>query len=322
MDFDLLNKLIYLTDKSPSFLIRYNGRQDAPLTNTVMQSRRLLTREKFFSVRSDTNPNPFPEHTHDYVEIVFMYKGSKTNIVNGETVILNQGDILFLSQNCRHENLASTTYDAAVNFIVLPQFFERVLELLGSEETMIHRFIVDCLHGKNGKSSYLHFKTGEIQPICNLVDNLIWNYVYNTPNQYSIAETTMGLLLLQLLNHTDSINYNGDETNLIFNVLNYIETHFADGSLRELSELLYYDFNTLSRRIKKLSGKNYTELVQEKRLSQACVLLTTTNFDIAKISQLIGYENISYFHKLFKNAYGISPKKYRTQAQKQDFECK
>lgn len=316
MDIDLLNKLIYLTDAAPSFFMRNNGTRNTTLNHPIMQSRRLLKKENVFGIRSDTNPYPFPEHTHDYIEIVFMYKGTKTNLVNGETVVLNQGDILFLSQNCRHENLASTAYDAAVNFIVLPQFFERVLELLGPEETKLQRFIVQCLRGDMRKASYLHFKIGEITPVYNLVDNLIWNYVYNTPNQYSIAETTMGLLFMQLLNHIDSISYNGDDSGLIFHVLNYIEAHFADGSLKDLSELLYYDFNALSRQIKRLSGKTYTELVQEKRLAQACFMLTSTDFDIEEISRLVGYENISYFHRLFRDNYGTSPKKYRTQLKK------
>jgi YesN/AraC family two-component response regulator len=94
-------------------------------------------------------------------------------------------------------------------------------------------------------------------------------------------------------------------------VLKYIEAHFANGSLTELSQMLFYDFNALSKQIKKLTGKTYTELVQEKRMSHACFLFESSNLGVSEISQLTGYENISYFHRVFRKFYGMSPKKYR-----------
>ena len=82
---------------------------------------------------------------------------------------------------------------------------------------------------------------------------------------------------------------------------------------RELAEELHYDFYTLSRMIRRLTGKNYTELVQNKRLTQAAYLLETTGLSVADIGERVGYENMSYFHRIFKERYGISPKKYRVE---------
>ena len=42
---------------------------------------------------------------------------------------------------------------------------------------------------------------------------------------------------------------------------------------------------TLSRLIRRLTGKNYTELVQNKRLTQAAYLLETTGLSVADISE-------------------------------------
>lgn len=304
---ELIERLIRHTWENPSLLLE--GKDEAE--RIIVEGGRLMKKEKLIAVRADTNTSHFPEHSHDYVEVVYMYSGTKTNIINGETVALGKGDILFLSQNCRQENLPSTDNDIAVNFIVLPHFFERALEMLGSEETLLHSFIIQCLRGDNGKSSYLHFRASEVQPVQNLVENLIWNLLEDRPEQRNINETTMGLLLLHLLDNIDDLDYSGDGNSLVFQVLKYIEAHFADGSLTELSQLLFYDFNTLSKQIKKLTGKTYTDLVQEKRISQACFLLKSTNMGVAEISQVVGYENISYFHRIFRKSQGVSPKKYR-----------
>lgn len=277
----------------------------------IVEGERALEKERLIAVRPDLGNNYVPEHSHDYVEIIYMFRGRKTNVVNGETVELSEGDMLFLSQNCMHENMPSGDDDISVNFIVLPHFFERSLEMLGEEETLLHRFIVQCLRGENGKANYLHFKVADVLSVRYLTRTLIWNIINDEPNRRKINETTMGLLLLQLLNHTDDLNYSNDGSGVIIHVLKYIDAHFADGSLSELAQSLFYDFNALSKQIKRVTGKTYTELVQEKRLSQACILLTTTDIGVAEISRLVGYENISYFHRIFFKTYGISPRNYR-----------
>ena len=306
---DLLEKLIEKTKDSRSLI--HKGGLALYSGDKKIEGERALEKERLIAVRPDLGNNHVPEHSHDYVEIIYMYRGSKTNMVNGETVELNEGEMLFLSQNCRHENMPSGDDDISVNFIVLPHFFERSLEMLGEEETLLHRFIVQCLRGESGKASYLHFKTADVLPVRYLTQTLIWTLINDEPNPRKINETTMGLLLLQLLNHTDGLNYSNDGSGVIIHVLKYIDAHFADGSLSELADSLFYDFNALSKQIKRVTGKTYTELVQEKRLSQACVLLTTTDIGVAEVSRLVGYENISYFHRLFFKTYGMSPKNYR-----------
>lgn len=51
-----------------------------------------------------------------------MCQGTTTHIVNGNQVVLEQGDLLFLNQNAVQEILPAGEYDIAVNFIVLPEF--------------------------------------------------------------------------------------------------------------------------------------------------------------------------------------------------------
>ena len=86
-----------------------------------------------------------------------------------------------------------------------------------------------------------------------------------------------------------------------------------DGELQELAKQLHYDLYWLSREIRKRTGQTYTELLQTKRLSQAGYLLSHTAMPVMDVALAVGYENISYFHRIFKKRYGISPKQYRNQ---------
>lgn len=277
----------------------------------VINSHKLLSEGKLITVRHHTRFIHFPEHRHDYVEVVYMCSGETTHIVNGKKIILKQGELLFLSQSVTHEVCRAEETDIAVNFIVLPDFFTSSIAFIGEEETPLRRFLIDCLCGQNTGPRYLHFCISEEKPIQNLIENLLWSLLRETPNKRKTSQMTMTLLFLQLLGHTEKLVTDGQEESAVLRMLRYVETNYRGGSLTELSEKLYYDVSWLSREIKRQTGKTYTQIVQEKRLAQAAFLLKNTDRNVSDISIAVGYENISYFHRIFTAAYGKSPKKYR-----------
>jgi len=245
--------------------------------------------------------------------VVYMCAGKTTHIVDGRQIKLEQGDLLFLSQSIHHEVCKAGEGDVAVNFIILPDFFATTLTAIGEEETPLRKFLVDCLCGQNTGLGYLHFHVSGIQPIQNLAENLLWILLQDTPNKQKMSQMTMALLFLQLMGHTETLRSGDQENAAVFQVLRYVETDYAHGSFAEITEKLHYDASWLSREIKRKTGKTYTQLVQEKRLAQAAFLLKNTDRKVADISVAVGYENISYFHRIFADSYGKSPKHYRMQ---------
>ena len=309
---EILEKLMPINDEEKNLISGGDIERSLYMDgDNVVNGKKMISAGKLITVRAHPRFAYFPEHMHDYIEVVYMCCGSTTHIVDGERIELKEGNLLFLSQNIRQEILPTQMNDIAINFIILPEFFDTVLQMIGTDETPLRRFIVECLKGKGSNAKYLHFEVSDILPIQNLVENLIWTLIYETPNKRQINQITMGLLILQLINHTDRLGARNEEERMIVQVLRYIEENYRDGSLGELSELLHYDMCTLSREIKRKSGKNYKELVQEKRISHACFLLKNTDLNVEEVAAKIGYDNISYFHRLFRKMTGVSPKKYR-----------
>lgn len=279
----------------------------------IINAKKLLAAGKLITIRPHTRFIHFPEHTHDYVEVVYMCAGKTKHIVNGRQIELEQGDLLFLSQSATHEVCRAEEKDLAVNFIVLPDFFDTTLTAIGDEETPLRRFLVDCLCGQNTGPGFLHFDVSGVKPIQNLVENLLWTLLQETPNKRKMSQMTMVLLFLQLTGHTETLRNDDQENAAVIRALRYIEANYVHGSFAELTGQLHYDASWLSREIKRKTGKTYTQLVQEKRLAQAAFLLKNTDRNVADISVAVGYENISYFHRIFGEAYGKSPKHYRVQ---------
>lgn len=311
---EILNELMSITDEEKAILD--GGEVDKSIYTThggnVIRHKKLLSDGQLIRVRTHTRFVHFPEHTHDYIEAVYMCAGETTHIINGNAVKLREGELLFFGQNARQEILPASEGDIAVNFIIQPSFFDKTLEMLGAEETPIKKFLLSSLFGKENQS-YLHFKVAEVLPVQNLVENLIWTLINNTSNKRNINQTTMGLLFMQLLNHTDKLVYENREDAAIMEILRYIEGNYKDGSLTAAAKLLHYDFYWLSHEIKNRTGKTYTEHMQEKRLSQASFLLKNTTLSVEEIAIAIGYENKSYFHRIFTKKFETTPKKYRKQ---------
>ncbi|MFI3214762.1 MAG: AraC family transcriptional regulator [Eubacteriales bacterium] len=317
MNETLLDKLKVITPEEQMILDGNMNIQKSLYSNSdefIIDSNHMLATGKLIDIRPHTRFVHFPTHTHNYIEIIYMCSGSTTHIVNGDTKIpLKTGQLLFLNQHASQEILPAGENDIAINFIILPQFFDRCFALF-SDENVLRDFLLDALKNNNGVGTYLHFEVQDILPIQNLIENLIWSLMNSQPNKRNINQTTMGLLFLQLMNHTDKINQNDPthyEQNLFFAILKYVEEHYVDASLEELSAILKQPTYFLSKLIKKHSSSTFKNLLQTKRLNQSVYLLSTTTIPVEEIITLVGYDNTSYFHKIFKERFGMTPKRYR-----------
>ena len=124
---------------------------------TEVDAAKLLEAGKLIQVRPHTRFIHFPAHTHNYIEVIYMYCGSTQHKIDGVSIELLQGELIFLNQNAVQEIAPAGIDDIAVNFIVLPEFFDYALTMMGEEENLVRNFVIDCLRGKKESSSFLHF---------------------------------------------------------------------------------------------------------------------------------------------------------------------
>lgn len=321
MDHYLLEQLQRITEEEQHILDGNADVEKSLYSSTkdfVIDSRKMLEKGKLIDIRPHTRFVHFPKHRHNYVEIIYMCTGQTTHMINGVSqIVLKQGELLFLNQNAYQEIEPASLSDIAINFMILPEFFDMAFSMMG-EENALRTFLVGTLRQDTSISDYLHFQVSDILPIQNLIENMVWSLVHQQVNKRFINQTTMGLLLLQLLNHTDKINQNDPkqyEQNLIFTVLRYIEENYRNATLTELAEQANLPVYQLSKIVKQGSGFTFKELLKTKKLNQAAFLLTTTKLPVEHIILAVGYDNTSYFHRIFLEHYHQTPKKYRLEYQ-------
>lgn len=321
MNASLLEKISRITPEEQAILngstqidrsLYYSGNADE------IDSSRVLKNGKLIDVRLHTRFIHFPKHTHNYVELVYMAQGSTTHIIDGETIRLQQGDLLFLNQHATQEIYPAGEKDIAINFMILPRFFDEPFTLL-EEDSSLKDFLISCLRDHNQGSNYLYFKARNIIPVQDLMEILIYNLVEEEPKRRSINQMTMSLLFLSLINHSENISVSNVsyDKDLTLQVLTYIENDYPEATLSLFAQKKKLDVYTISRIIRKETGYTFKQLLERKRLSQACFLLKNTPLTITEISSAIGYENESFFYRLFYKNLQMTPRQYRLEASRQ-----
>lgn len=280
----------------------------------TIDSKKMLQKGQLLDIRTHTRFISFPQHKHNYIEIMYMCSGKTTHIINDTTtIILEKGDLLFLNQYSYHEIEEAKEEDIGINFIILPEFFDEVLPMI-SKDNVLSDFLVNTLRQNTTKATYLHFKVADVLPVQNLIENMIWSILHKQYYQNPFIQTTMGLLFMQLVNQTNRIDYNGDKQQvnaIVMKVLHYIEAHYKEASLTDLANEMNLSVSNISRIIKSNTGCTFKELLQNKRFQQAIHLLLATTLPVTDIIYRVGYDNTSYFHRMFRQKYAMSPKDYR-----------
>lgn len=125
--------------------------------------------------------------------------------------------------------------------------------------------------------------------------------------------------LISFIQRECSYSYLPSETyKKIEPAIQYIEAHAFDDEqfdykhLSELCGISYSYLRTLFAKKYKMSPQYY---VQHLRLLHACDLLATGLYNVTNVSEMSGFQSLSYFSRAFKNKFGVSPNEYSSHIQ-------
>lgn len=103
------------------------------------------------------------------------------------------------------------------------------------------------------------------------------------------------------------------EDSTIFLIKEYIAKHYSDETLsvREISEHVFLSASYVCTYFKNETGQTLNQYLTDYRIEKAKQLLSDPRYQIADISDKVGYSNGNYFGKSFKKLVGLSPSEYR-----------
>ncbi|MEB3212392.1 MAG: AraC family transcriptional regulator [Leptolyngbyaceae bacterium] len=99
---------------------------------------------------------------------------------------------------------------------------------------------------------------------------------------------------------------------LLVEVFDFIEQHFSKSiSLADIAKAMNRSPSYLSASVRKLTGRTILEWIRERRMTEARRLLLETNDDIVQIAEAIGYQEVTYFIRQFRQFHRETPQAWR-----------
>jgi AraC family L-rhamnose operon regulatory protein RhaS len=220
---------------------------------------------------------------------------------------------LILKPGVTHSINAAGYDDIAVHFQILPEFLQYPIDML-KDDTILKRYLMGSMNDSSTQVEYLHYHLQDHPEAKNLLENMILTLYKQRPNTQLILQATVGTLFLELTNLTYKVTVGSPssyEQEIVMNAMAYIDEHYSTATLEEYAKMAGQPPYFISRLMKKYSPYTFTAYLQRKRLIHAVHLLTSTSIPIEEIISRVGYDNSSYFHRLFKKEYGTTPRQYR-----------
>ncbi|WP_041139449.1 AraC family transcriptional regulator [Beduini massiliensis] len=316
---EILEDLIQLTKEEKDNLAGVQSVDRSIFLNdssNIIDYHKLLSDDQSFTIRRHTRFQEYPSHRHNYLEFMYVYSGEMTHIIHDQKITIREGELLLLNQNIEHSILYTKEKDIIFNLIIKTDFLVFMASLI-EEESELFSFLFEALYSNKNDGEYLLFKAAHNKHVKTIIEDLIQHVYEPAFNQSLILKLTMGLLLTELMNHPEDIEaYTGNSYEKILSgsILKYIDLHYQEGSLSQLAKNLHQPDYKICKIIKKHTGFTFKQLVQKVRLQHAVRLLKTTHLPIVEIMEKVGYDNITYFYKIFKDTYHRTPKQYREHA--------
>ena len=107
----------------------------------------------------------------------------------------------------------------------------------------------------------------------------------------------------------DELELTSLDDSFLRKVFKTIETHLDDSSLsvEKLSNQVGFSRGQLHRKLKALLNTSPNQLIAEIRLNKAKTMLQNKTGSVSEVAYSVGYSNLSYFSKSFKEKFGQSP---------------
>ncbi|OTQ79751.1 HTH-type transcriptional activator RhaS [Gilliamella apis] len=266
----------------------------------------MLLDKDFFS-SSDQNiaieprtPQPvYPEHTHNFNEIVIVTSGYGKHILNGRLFDLYPGMMFYIKASDCHlyENvddlhLTNILFRDPENF----HFINGINQLIPNPDPIQSHYFFD-------KKSY--------ENIQSIIKQL-------TPNQSNAIQESLFLQLLLIFNNNLYVNQgSGSYDNRVKQLLRWLQINFKEPiNWAQLTEQFSLSLRSFHRHIKNEIGITPQKYLIKLRLANAYTQLIYSNKSITTIAQECGFNDSAYFSTCFKQEFTFSPQTLRNNPDK------
>lgn len=266
-----------------------------------------LGNAEFLSIK-DASESPL--HIHGVHEFQYIHSGVLHEMIDEEKMLdVEEKHVLFIPPNILHRNSAGTCRRLAMA-ITMQQINSK------TETDDFSEFAYYCeMMGKVREP--VVFKDAEILTCAEQLVNMS-----DTSQNIHKKKLLLARLFIRLAECVNSLSASsepkypiqkgGNDDRQYYLIEQYINTKYAQKtSTDEIAELLHVSRRQADRIVKRIFGKTYAALIQERRMSIAQTMILKTDISCTQIAEKIGYSTYTGFYAAFKEYFKCTPEKMR-----------
>ena len=275
----------------------------------VYKTEALIEKGKSIHVFQGDRPTS-DMHTHDFIEIIYIFSGKGTETIDGMEYKVERGDLLFINYGSTH----SFDFVGEVKYINICFSPETVGDTIITSENAFSLLSLTAFNEMRSDSSggKLSFFGDERRAVEEILRFMLDEYRTKAYAWDTVMENYLNILITYMLRKTET-GVHREELGEVWRELSeYIDKNLNSKlTLSALAGKCFYNPSYFSRIFKEKFGMSLVEYVTRKRLDNAVTLLSESNYSVDEISEMSGFSDRSSFYHAFSKYLGGSPSDYR-----------
>lgn len=298
---------------------RYQFPTYTPEQSFPLDAGQILTRkQEEFSVKIHYIDTAVYFHKHDFIELIYVYKGRCTHYIEdiAHKIVLEENELILVNQNVVHAIGKTAKEDVILKMVLPPSFLRKDFTYFYSESPIVSDFFLTALQAKNTYYGYMVFRNKHENHVKEYMEKILVEYFEQKPFYQYVVKSQLSLMLIEWMRKDLA-----GEAELrpltvgqlpVSDILSDIERHCDWISLQLLAEKYGYNESYLSRRIRQATGQSFRQLLTENRCKRAVSLLMESGLSVEDVAKQCGYDNVNNLYRLLKRQTGKSPVEIRT----------
>ncbi|NBD23347.1 AraC family transcriptional regulator [Paenibacillus glycinis] len=263
------------------------------------------------------------EHGHEFVELVFVVRGIGVHLFQGSPYEIQAGDVFIINPGETHAYAVEPGEQMEiVNCLFMPSFIpDALLTELEITNSMDYFYVHPFLTHEVRFNHRLNLHGQEAAHVLTLLESMIREMnARSTGHKTIIRLQLIELLVLlsryytlmpQTRSHPSPRQLDREMT--AKRIHGYLERNYEKKiTLQSLSALFNSSIRQLNRLMREEYDRSVFEVLHEIRIERAKHLLMETDEKVIVVATMVGYEDQSFFNRLFVRHVGCSPSRFRS----------
>lgn len=254
-----------------------------------------------------------PFHRQDFFFINYAYENNYQALSEKyNNLITIKEDECYIGQPYSGYALRADSEEDVVIIGVLirkDSFFREYLPTVYTDSELF-RFFIDPQTNKFS-DEFIHLPFTKDHAIRSILELMITEYADRREDTQRILKSLLQTLLFEIARRYRIEKAGTAAKSLTEQILDYMGDHSDVVTLKDIAAHFHYHPNYISALLHRETGRKFTEILLEKRMERAVLLMKNTTLSIEEIAVMLGYSNHSNFYKAFKVYYGVTPREYK-----------